>query len=71
MIELSYIMFIIATLVLIAGIYVYIGRNNEYLLWRAYKKNRTKQELKNIGLGTIIASIFIFLIAVISFILEL
>ena len=70
MIEPSYILFIIATLVLIAGLYVYIGRNNEYLLWRAYRRNKTKQELKNIGLGTIIASVFIFFIAFISLLLD-
>lgn len=66
----SVLMFAFATLVLITGILIYKGHNNEKLLWKAYKKNMSKLELKLIGKTTIIIGAIMLAIAIVGAIFE-
>lgn len=67
----SVLMFIFATLVLLFGLYIYKGHDVSKLFVRASFKNLTKEEWINIGKWTMISSIFIYLIAIIVYILNI
>ena len=67
----SVLMFIFATLVLLFGLYIYKGHDVSKLFIRASFKNLTKEEWINIGKWTMISSIFIYLIAIIVYILNI
>ena len=62
----SLLMFIFGILIMLAGLYIYCGHNSEILLWRGYKKNRTKSELRYIGKWTIMAGIIPIILGIIS-----
>lgn len=50
-------MLIFGVLVILAGLYIYTGHNSELLIWKGYKKNATKEELKLTGKWTMIAGL--------------
>lgn len=62
----SILMLIFAVLIFLAGLYIYTGHNNELLLWKGYKKNRSKEELKLIGKWTMISSSIPFILSIIG-----
>ena len=64
----SILMFIFGTLIFIAGLYIYKGHNSEVLIWKGHNKNATKEELKNIGMWTMIASLVPFILAILGII---
>ena len=64
-------MFIFGFFVFLAGLYLYTGHKNELLLWRTHNVEKiTKAELKVIGKWTMIASVFIALIGLLGFFIE-
>lgn len=63
-------MLIFATCVLLTGLYMYTGHKIDILTWRVAFKNLTKNEWKNIGKWTMIASIFIYALAVLGLIFK-
>jgi len=67
----SILFLIFATLVLLAGLYMYTGHKLGLLTGRAAFKNLKKDEWKNIGKWTMLVSIFIYLIAIIGLIFNL
>lgn len=68
MIGFSILMIIFGLLIFIAGLYIYKGHNSELLLWKGYNKNATKQELKTVGMWTMIASFVPFILAILGII---
>ena len=66
----SILMFIFATSVLLAGLYMYTEHKIEMLTWRAPFQNLKKSEWKNIGKWTMISSILIYIIAIIGYIFK-
>ena len=64
----SILFFIFGTLVLILGIYMYRGNELKAISWKAAFKGVNKAGWKNIGKWTIIASIIIYIIAIIGWI---
>ena len=67
----SILMIIFGVCVLLVGIYMYTGHSLEIMTFRAAFRNLNKDQWKNIGKWTMISSIFIFIIAIIGFILNL
>ena len=63
-------MLIFATGVLLIGLYMFKGHKIDAISWRAQYKNLSKNEWKNIGKWTMIVSIFIYIIALISIIID-
>ena len=63
-------MLIFATGVLLIGLYMFKGHKIDLITWRAQYKHLSKNEWKNIGKWTIIVSIFIYIIALISIIMD-
>jgi hypothetical protein len=61
-------MIIFAVLIFLAGLYIYKGHNSEVLIWKGHNKNATKEELKNIGMWTMIASLVPFILAILGII---
>ena len=55
-------------LVILAGLYIYTGHNNEILLWKGYNPNATKEELRKVGTWTMIAGAGIIVIGIIGYI---
>lgn len=68
MLGFSILMIIFGSLIFIAGLYIYNGHNSELLIWKGYNKNASKEELKNIGMWTMIASLVPFILAVLGII---
>ena len=68
MVAFSIFMFIFGALIFIAGLYIYKGHNSEVLIWKGHNKNATKEELKNIGMWTMIASLVPFILAILGII---
>ena len=66
----SCLMLIFSILIFLAGLYIYTGHNSEVLIWKAYNKNATKEELENIGKWTMIASIIPFILFIVGFFIE-
>lgn len=66
----SILMFIFATCVLLAGLYMFTGHKIGILTGRPAFKNLKKDEWKNIGKWTIFSSLFIFIIAIIGWIFD-
>lgn len=64
----SILMFIFAISVFLMGLYMFTGHKVDMLSWRAEFKNLNKDDWKNVGKWTMIASIFIFIIAIIGWI---
>lgn len=62
----SVLMFIFATCVLLIGLYMFTGHEFKLVSWRAPFKGIGKSGWKNVGKWTMIASIFIFVIAIIE-----
>ena len=52
------------------GLYVFLGHNNELLLWRGYSKNRTKHELKIIGGSVMVISFILIIIGILGIIFD-
>ena len=67
---LTILMFIFATLIFLAGLYIYTGHNSELLIWKGYNKNASKEELRNIGKWTMIVSIIPIIIGIIGIFIE-
>lgn len=67
----SILMFIFAICVLLAGLYMYTGRELSLVSWKAPFKGIGKSGWKNIGKWTMISSIFIFIIAIIGWIFNI
>ena len=67
----SILMGIFATCIFLVGLYMYTGHKLEIMTMRAAFRNLTKKEWKNIGKWTIVSSIFIYVIAIIGWILKL
>ena len=63
-------MLIFATGVLLIGLYMFKGHKIDAISWRVYYKNLSKNEWKNIGKWTMIVSIFIYIFALISIIID-
>lgn len=66
MVGFSILMIIFGALIFLAGLYTYMGHNSELLLWKGYKKNATKEELKNVGMWTMLASLVPFILAILG-----
>ncbi len=64
----SILMFIFATLVLLAGLYMYTGHKLGILTGRVSFNNLSKEEWINIGKYTSIVSIFIYILALLGII---
>lgn len=64
-------MAIFATCVLIVGLYMFSGHKIGLMTLRPAFKNLSKEQWKNIGKWTIIASVFIFAIAVVGFVFNI
>ncbi|MBR3162392.1 MAG: hypothetical protein IKF19_06655 [Bacilli bacterium] len=68
----SCLMLIFSFLIFIAGLYLYTGHKNEVLLWKVPDiKKFTKEETKNVGKWTIIASIIPLILAIIGLFLDI
>ena len=65
----SILMLIFGILIILAGFYK--GHNNEILLWKGYKKNRSKEELKVIGKWTMISGIIPIILSIIGIIFDI
>lgn len=64
----SILMFIFGFCIFLAGMYLYTGHNSELLLWRTYRKDTPKSELKNIGKWTIISSLIPIVLGILGLI---
>ena len=68
----SCLMFIFSFLIFIAGVYLFTGHKNEVLLWKVHDIDKfTKEETKNVGKWTIIASVVPLVMAIIGLILDI
>lgn len=67
----SILMFIFATCVLLMGIYMFTGHKVELLTARPAFKNLSKDDWKMVGKWTMISSIFIFILGIIGFFIEI
>ncbi len=67
----SIFMFIFGFLIIIAGLYIYMGHNSELLIWKGYNKNATKEELKNIGKWTIIVGLVPIIVGIIGIFIDI
>ena len=67
---LTILMFIFAFLIFLAGLYIYTGHNSELLIWKGYKKNATKEELRNIGKWTMLTSILPIIVGIIGIFMD-
>lgn len=64
----SILMLVFAISVLLVGLYMYTGHKVGILTYRVAFRNLSKKEWINIGKWTMIASIFIFFIAIVGLI---
>ena len=68
----SCLMFIFSFFTFLAGLYLYTGHKNEVLLWKVHDiKKFTKEETKNVGKWTIIASIIPLVLAIIALFIDI
>ena len=67
----SILMFIFSFGIFLSGIYLYTGHNSELLLWKTYRKNTPKNELKNIGKWTMISSTIPIILGIIGLIFNI
>jgi len=67
----SILFIIFGLLVFLTGLYMYTGHKLEIMTMRAAYRNLNKSDWKNIGKWTMVASIFIFAIAIIGFIFNI
>ena len=67
--EFGILLFMFSALVLLTGLYMFKGHKIGILTGRAAYKNLSKEEWKNIGKYTMITSIFIFIIAIIMYLI--
>lgn len=67
----SILMFIFATCVLLVGYYMYRGHKLKMVAWKAAYKGLTIEGWKKVGKWTMIASIFIYVIAIIGLFLDI
>jgi hypothetical protein len=67
----SILFFIFGICVFLVGLYAYTGHELSIMTYRAAFRNLSKKEWKNIGKWTMIASIFIFAIAIIGLFLDI
>lgn len=66
----SIIFFIFGTCTLLVGLYMFTGHKLDIMTYRAAFKNLNKSEWKNIGKWTMIASIIIYIIAVLGLFID-
>lgn len=66
----SCLMLIFGILISLAGYYIYTGHNSELLLWKTYRKDTPKSELREIGKWTMISSLIPLLLSLIGFVLK-
>lgn len=67
----SILMLIFGLLIFIAGLYIYTGHKNELLLWKTHNIEKiTKEELKVIGMWTMISSLIPFILAILGYIFK-
>ena len=66
----SCLMLIFGILILLAGYYIYTGHNSELLLWKTYRKDTSKSELREIGKWTMISGLIPLLLSLIGFVLK-
>ena len=67
----SILFFIFGAVVFLTGLYAYTGHKLGIMTGRATFQNLTKDEWKNIGKWTMVASIVIFIIAIIGLFLDI
>ena len=67
----SILFFIFGICVFLVGLYAYTGHEIGILTARAAFKNLKKDQWKNIGKWTMVASIIIFIIAIIGIIIDI
>jgi uncharacterized membrane protein YfcA len=67
----SILFIIFGLLVFLTGLYMFTGHKLEIMTMRAAYRNLNKSDWKNIGKWTMVASIFIFAIAIIGFIFNI
>ena len=67
----SILFFIFGICVFLVGLYAFTGHELSIMTYRAAFRNLNKEQWKNIGKWTMIASIFIFVIAVIGLFLDI
>ena len=67
----SILFFIFGICVFLVGLYAFTGHKLSIMTYRAAFKNLNKEQWKNIGKWTMIASIFIFAIAIIGLFLDI
>ena len=67
----SILFIIFGLLIFLTGLYMYTGHKLEIMTMRAAYRNLNKSDWKNIGKWTMVASIFIFAIAIIGFIFNI
>ncbi len=67
---LTILMFIFAFLIILAGLYIYTGHNSELLIWKAYNKNASKEELRNLGKWVMLTSILPIIVGIIGIFID-
>ena len=67
----SILFFIFGICVFLVGLYAYTGHELSIMTFRAAFRNLNKSQWKNIGKWTMIASIFIFIIAILGLFLDI
>ncbi len=67
----SILFFIFGICVFLVGLYAFTGHELSIMTFRAAFRNLNKSQWKNIGKWTMIASIFIFVIAIIGLFLDI
>ena len=67
----SILFFIFGICVFLVGLYAYTGHELSIMTFRAAFRNLNKSQWKNIGKWTMIASILIFIIAIIGLFLDI
>ena len=67
----SILFFIFGICVFLVGLYAYTGHELSIMTFRATFRNLNKSQWKNIGKWTMIASIVIFIIAIIGLFLDI
>ncbi len=67
----SILFFIFGICVFLVGLYAFTGHELSIMTYRVAFRNLNKEQWKNIGKWTMIASIFIFVIAIIGLFLDI
>ena len=61
-------MLIVATCILLVGLYMFTGHKLGIISWKAAFKNLTKEDWKNVGKWTMISSLLFYLIGIVAII---